>query len=29
MIGVNNVGNVPNQKPEEAGKCVESLFAQL
>jgi len=27
MIGVNNVGNVPNQKPEEAGKCVQSLFA--
>jgi len=25
MIGQNNVD--PNQKPEEAGKCYQSLFA--
>jgi len=27
MIGQNNVSNDPNQKPEEAGGCVQSLFA--
>ena len=29
MIGQNNVSNDPNQKPEEVGKCVQQLFAQL
>jgi len=27
MIGQNNLSNDPNQKPEEAGKCLQQLFA--